>query len=155
MDDPGPDLIHEASTEQLEALVETMYLVAFSDGEFSHLERSHFAAAVAELTDGRLSGNGFQHVIDRVGTRLRNDGLEACLADLAQRLPSQNLREAAMILASDMAAADGVLHPGEQRLLRGLATAFELPPSSTREVTEGLTEQSPGAPVTPTTLDAP
>ncbi|RLB50678.1 MAG: hypothetical protein DRI90_23555 [Deltaproteobacteria bacterium] len=155
MDDPGPQLIHEASEEQLEALVQTMVLVAFSDGEFSAVERTHFAASVAGLTNGRLAGDSLQQVVDQVGRKLEDDGLEACLADLAQRLTSRSLREAAMILASDIAAADGVLHPREQALLGGLAAALDLPPDSTREVTEGLTEPGAGDPSTTTTLDAP
>ncbi len=140
MDDPGPQFIRDLGQEQLEALIETMVLVAFSDGELSPPERARFADAVAMLTDGRLSSDSFAHIVERVGRRLEGEGIHSCLADLASRLPERSHREAALILASDMAAADGVLHPGEQRLLQNLATAFDLPSASTQEVTEGLTE---------------
>lgn len=155
MDDPGSQFIRDIGQEQLEALVETMYLVAFSDGEFSPPERARFADAVATLTDGRLSGDSFAHVVERVGRQLEDEGIHACLAELAKRLPDQSHREAAMILASDMAAADGVLHPGEQRLLQNLAAVFDLPPASTREVTEGLTEPAEEAAKPSPGLDVP
>ena len=108
MDDPGPQFIDRLDRDKLEALIETMYLVAFADGDYSESERSHFATSVAGLTGGRIAPQSFDHVIDRVTADLRG-GRERCIASLKQRLDDPELRQIALILATDMAAADGIL----------------------------------------------
>lgn len=138
MQDPGEGWLLTVRHAQLEALVEAMYLVAFADGDYSQPERERFARSVELLTDGRLSGNSFEHVIDRVVDALKDRGRTACVASLAERLDSAELREVALILASDMAAADGVLHPSERELLVAMAAAFGLRADATREAIDGF-----------------
>ncbi|HZO13285.1 MAG TPA: tellurite resistance TerB family protein [Polyangiaceae bacterium] len=137
MDDPGAEFIVELADHELEALVETMYLVAYSDGSYSAPERARFAHCVSKLTDGRMAGAHFDHVVARIVCRLRDDGMEACVRALRDRL-APRLRSVALILASDMAAADGVLHPAERKLLLSLADAFQMHPEETREVLDGF-----------------
>lgn len=138
MEDPGAEFLQQIDEEQLEALIETMYLVAFSDGELSEPEQAHFAACVAELTLGRMTPDQLEHVLTRVIGRLREGDRQACIASLKDRLSSQKLQEVALMLAGDMAAADGVLHSHERQLLLALANAFEMPPDSTRQAVEGF-----------------
>ena len=137
MDDPGAEFIGQLADHELEALVETMYLVAFSDGSYSAPERARFAQCVSRLTDGRMGGAHFDHVIARIVRRLRAEGMEACVRALRDRL-APRLRSVALILASDIAAADGVLHPAERELLLSMADAFQLRPEDTHEVLDGF-----------------
>ncbi len=140
MEDPGAEFLQQINEEQLEALIETMYLVAFSDGDFSEPEQAHFANCVAKLTLGRMTGDQLGHVLTRVIGQLHEGDRQACIASLKSRLSSQKLQEVALMLAGDMAAADGVLHPNERKLLLALADAFEMPPDSTRQMVEGFIE---------------
>jgi tellurite resistance protein len=137
MDDPGPQFVRDLSAAHLEALVETMYLVAFADGEYADAERAHFERCVQALTDGRMSGDSFAHVVDRVVGQLAGEGHDVCVESLKRRLDDPRLRQVALILATDMAAADGKLHDAERSLILSLADAFDMPPDSTREVLDG------------------
>ncbi len=137
MDDPGPEFIRSLDPEQLEALVETMYLVAFADGRFDDAERDHFERSIRALTDGRLSAGAFDVVIARIGRQLDERGRDGLVASLKRRLRDPRLRQIALILAADMAAADGALHAQERALIETLADAFDMPPDSTREVFDG------------------
>jgi tellurite resistance protein len=138
MEDPGSEFIDELADDELEALVETMFLVAFSDGSYCEPERARFSNSVSVLTGGRLAGIRFDHVIDKVVLRLAEHGMPACVAALQKRLARPEIRSVALILASDIAAADGVLHPAERRLLIALADAFQMHPEETREVLDGF-----------------
>ena len=136
MEDPGPTFVPELAPSELEALVEAMYLVAFADGVLSDEERDHFGRSVHDLTGGRLVGSAFDHVIDAIRTQLITEGHERCVRALAERLTHPQLREVALILAADMAAADGVICDDERALLANMAEAFGLE-DRLREAIEG------------------
>ncbi len=140
MNDPGADFLKELNTVQLGALVETMYLVAFADGEYGDEERTHFERCVAMLTEGRMSGDEFDHVIEGLVSDLRAKGRDGVIASLRQRLDSPRLRQIALILAMDMAAADGVLHPNERSFIEALGVALGVNDENRREVIEGPAE---------------
>lgn len=137
MTDPGTDFIRGLQAEELEALVETMFLVAFADGQYGEAERSHFEKCVAMLTSGRMSGESFDHVIQRMVTHMNTVGRDGYISSIKQRLPSPHLRQIALILAMDMAAADGVLHPNERSFIEALGRAFDMNDHATREVLDG------------------
>jgi tellurite resistance protein len=136
--DPGEDFLGTMRSDQLEALVEAMILIAFADGDYAATERERFAKSVEMLTAGRLSADAFNHVVDRVVTALGSRGWQACIHSLTARLDTPALRHVALILASDMAAADGVLHDDERTLLLAMATSFGLQAEQTREVVDGF-----------------
>jgi uncharacterized tellurite resistance protein B-like protein len=142
MEDPGSHFIRELDEERLEALIETMYLVAFADGEYGEAERVHFSKSIDGLTGGRLAGETFDHVIERIVRQLQSGGLDGCIASLKRRLDDPQLRQVALILATDMAAADGVLHPHERSLIIAMAKAFEMDPDAAREVLDGPTPEA-------------
>ncbi len=144
MDDPGPEFIDALKGEELEALVETMYLVAFADGDYAEAEREHFHRSVELLTAGRLTGAAFEHLIERVAGQLHRDGHDRCVASIKERLPSAELRQVALILASDMAFADGVLHPAERAVVTALATSFGVNAAATQVIIDGPSERSLG-----------
>jgi tellurite resistance protein len=140
MHDPGADYIRGLTSEELEALVETMFLVAFADGEYGEAEREHFEKCVDMLTDGRMSGSSFDHVIQRMVTQMQTAGRDGYIGSIKRRLPSPHLRQIALILAMDMAAADGVLHPNERSFIEALGSAFDMHDTATREVLDGPAE---------------
>jgi tellurite resistance protein len=142
MDDPGADFVRDLDREQLEALVETMYLVAFADGEYGPEERAHFEQCVAMLSGGRLRGDDFDHLIERLSTTLAARGRDGVILSLKRRLNAHGggttrLSQVALILAIDMASADGVLHPNERSFIEALGTSLGVEPSTCREVIDG------------------
>jgi tellurite resistance protein len=137
--DPGAGYLPSLDDDKLEALVETMFVVAFADGEYGSEEREHFARSVDTLTGGRLAGSHFDHVVERTATELATMGRHGVIASIKTRLDDPTLRQVALILATDMAAADGVLHPEERAVIVGLASAFGMESDITRVVVEGPT----------------
>lgn len=137
MDDPGTHFLQHIQPDELDALIETMYFVAYADGEFGLAEREHFACSLAALTAGRLTPRACEHVVARLVDDLGNGGRDAWVASVTRRLADPTLRQVALVLALDMAAADGELHGNERRLILQLADAFELHPEAMREVLEG------------------
>lgn len=140
MEDPGASFIRDLDQTELEALVETMYLVAFADGEYGEDERAHFERCVDMLTEGRMSGSAFDHVVAEMVAGIQAEGRDRRIASLKRRLPTPRLRQIALILAMDMAAADGVLHPNERSFVEALGVAFGMGEAGTREVLEGPAE---------------
>ncbi|MEZ4443180.1 MAG: tellurite resistance TerB family protein [Polyangiaceae bacterium] len=137
LEDPGAEFIGELDDERLEALVETMYLVAYADGDYGREEREHFERCVQRLTEGRLAGHAFDHVVERLVERLAQEGLAPCLDSLEQRLDHPELRQIALVLAADMAAADGVVDASERRVIHALARALGLSAEAAEEALEG------------------
>lgn len=137
MHDPGAHYVGSLDADKLEALVETMFLVAFADGEYGPRERAHFERSVGALTAGRLAGRDFDHVVRRLVDTLRDEGREGCIASLKQRLDEPQLRQVALILAADMAAADGILHPEERAVVLAMARAFGVGEDEAHEVLDG------------------
>ncbi|MEQ9325127.1 MAG: tellurite resistance TerB family protein [Polyangiaceae bacterium] len=135
--DPGAHYVGSLDGDKLEALIETMYLVAFADGAYGPSERAHFEKSVGVLTDGKLAGEDFDHVVTRLSDALRRQGRDGCIASLKQRLDEPQLRQIALILAADMAAADGVLHPEERAVVLAMARAFGVGEDAAREVLDG------------------
>lgn len=111
---------------KLEAIIETMFLAAYADGEFSDLERAHFAESVESLTDGRLTGPKFDALVDRVISALSEGTREARLELIRQRLPDAGPRKVALSLAIQLMAADGIVRTSERELIMELADALEI-----------------------------
>ena len=130
----------------LHALIEAMYLTAYADGEFADSERAMFASSVGVLTRGRVGEAQLEAILTELERRQRNQGTEACLREIAERLTTDEERQAALILASDIAAADGVLEPQEEKLLQELAEVLEVGEDLVDRVLDGLRARTkPGA----------
>jgi uncharacterized tellurite resistance protein B-like protein len=102
---------------ELEAFVEIMFLAASSDGEFSEIERRHFLDSVESLTDARLSQGILEQLLARAASELSASNRSARLAAVRDRLPHQGARRAALSLAVQVAASDGVIRTGERELI--------------------------------------
>ncbi len=138
MDDPGPQYVPQLDGDELSALIEVMYLVGFADGVFGEREKTHFQGALQALSDGRADETVLEVAVKAVADATLEHGLDGYISQLNQRLASPQLREIALILASDVAAIDGVLHPKEGQLLRQLAAGFALPELAVGEVLDGF-----------------
>lgn len=111
---------------KLEAMIETLFLAAHADGEFSDEERVHFAKSVESLTDNRLSGERLGALLARIEAGLATSGREARLVTVRERLPAGKPREIALALAIRLMASDGVLRTTERELILEAADALEI-----------------------------
>jgi tellurite resistance protein len=138
MEDPGEKFVHQIDDDTLEALVETMYLAAFADGEFSDMERARFTESVEFLTRGRLAGSASQDLLTRVVEQHQSGERSARIATIKERLTSVEVRRIALVLASDMAAADGILRDAEREVILSLADALDVSRAEVEELVGDL-----------------
>ena len=122
----------------LRALIEAMYLIAYADQEFSDVERRFFERSLRTLTRDRVDEQELNDILEDLQERERREGLHACLSDIASRLDTPESRLAAVVLASDMAAADGVIEPSERELLTKLGKALQVDDQIVARALEGL-----------------
>ena len=111
-------------TQALEAIVETMFLAAYADGEFSDEERAHFKASVESLTDRALGGEVFDKMIARMEGDLEKEGREARLVAVRERLPEMRQRTIALQMAVRITATDGIIRTSERELILEAADAL-------------------------------
>ncbi len=111
---------------KLRALLETMVLAAYADGEFSAEEREHFEKSVESLTNGRLGGDHLQSVLTQVLTDWKKQGREARLRTIKERLPDEGVRKVALSLAIRVTAADGIIRTSERELICDMAEALDI-----------------------------
>ncbi len=110
----------------LEAMVETMFLAAHADGEFSEAERAHFQKSVEALTDDRFSGASLAALLARVESALAASDRAARIASVKARLSAGKPREIALSLAIRLMAADGILRTSERELILEVAESLEI-----------------------------
>ena len=111
---------------QLEAMIETMFLAAHADGDFSAEERAHFAKSVESLTSRRLAGDELAATLARIEAAVAKDGRETRLAAVKARLPAGKPREVALSLAIRLMASDGLIRTSERELILEAADALDV-----------------------------
>lgn len=111
---------------KLQALLETMVLAAYADGEFSAEEREHFARSVESLTNGKLGGDKLQSLLSQVLADWEQQGREARLLSVKARLPEAGARKVALSLAIQVTASDGIIRTSERELICDMAEALDI-----------------------------
>jgi uncharacterized tellurite resistance protein B-like protein len=119
-----PPDIRDAEAPQLEAIVEVMFLAAFADGDFGEEERVHFFTSIESLTDRKLSGETLEALVTRITGDLEREGRAARLASVRERLADAGARKAALGLAIQLTAADGIIRTTERELILEAADAL-------------------------------
>jgi tellurite resistance protein len=123
----NPPSIREFEAPQLEAVVELMFLAAFADGDFGPEERVHFLESIESLTDRSLSGSTLEQLVTKITADLAAQGRPARLASVKQRLDDAGARRAALALAIQLTAADGIIRTSERELILEAAEALDVP----------------------------
>ena len=119
-----PPPIGTFEAPQLEAVVEVMFLAAFADGDFGPEERVHFFKSIEALTDRSLSGATLEHLAARIQGDTTAEGRAARLASIKERLADPGARRAALALAIQLTAADGIIRTSERELILEAAEAL-------------------------------
>jgi tellurite resistance protein len=113
--------IREVNEAKLEALIETMFLAAHADGEFSADERAHFVSSVESLTERRLEGDKLDELLQRFEKDFRERGRKPRLVAVRARLGDENSCKLALAMAIRMVAADGVIRTSERDFILEMA----------------------------------
>ena len=138
MQDLGEAITRDLDDCALEALIEVVYLAAFADGTFSDAEREHFTTSFLRLTDGRSEPPRPEIIVDSLRKKLETEGRQACLSSIRERLPTPNLRWLAVMLAADMTASDGIIHPSERKILLALAQILDVDIEEATKLVDGF-----------------
>jgi tellurite resistance protein len=133
-----PPPIRNLEAPALEAIVEVMFLAAFADGDFGEEEHVHFLTSIESLTDRTLSGEMLEQLVARITRDLRTEGRAARLAAVKERLPDPGARKAALALAIQLTAADGIIRTSERELIVEAAEALGIPPDTAADLVARL-----------------
>jgi tellurite resistance protein len=124
-------LLQSFDAEKLEALVETMYLAADADGEFSTEERKELAQSIRKMALGSpheeaLAGDNLWALLEKASGRLVTDGREVRLQTVKDALGDEAARKGALGLAIRVMAADGIMRTSEREFIMELAEGLEI-----------------------------
>lgn len=123
---------------ELEAFIEIMFLSASSDGEFSEVERCHFVSSLQSLTDGRWTQAALEQLLARASEELARSGRAARLTAVRDRLPQPGARRAALSLAIQVAASDGIVRTSERELILEVAEILGVPRDDAADLVKKL-----------------
>ncbi len=123
---------------ELEAFIEIMFLSASSDGEFSEVERRHFVSSLQSLTDGRWTQAALEQLLARASEELARSGRAARLTAVRDRLPQPGARRAALSLAIQVAASDGIVRTSERELILEAAEILGVPRDEAADLVKKL-----------------
>lgn len=129
-------------TPKLDALIETMFLAAYADGDIGAEERAHFTSSVESLTDRRLTGDELARLMSRLEQALSESGREARLAAVRTSLGDLNTRKVALALAIRVVAADGIIRTTERELILDVAAALDIDRDEAADLVKELTPSS-------------
>jgi len=122
----APPSIRDAEEPKLEAIIELMFLAAFADGDFGAEERVHFLGSIESLTDRRVTGDTLEHLVTRIAGDLSAQGRAARLASVKDRLGDAGSCKAALGLAIQVTAADGIIRTSEREMILEAAEALHI-----------------------------
>jgi tellurite resistance protein len=113
--------IREVNEAKVEALIETMYLAAQADGEFTADERAHFVSSVQSLTEKRLEGAKLEQLLARFAADHKKNGRDKTISSLKARLGDERTCKLSLSMAIRMLAADGILRTSEREFIFDMA----------------------------------
>lgn len=135
----SPPSIRDFESPKLEAIIEVMFLAAFADGDFGEEERVHFLASIESLTDRHVQGETLGRLVSRIVKDLETEGRPARLASVNARLLDAGARKAALGLAIQLTAADGIIRTSERELILEAAEALEIDRDEAADLVSRLT----------------
>ena len=138
-------LLGTLDAARLDAVIETMVIAAAADGELDTDEREQLLASLAALTRGAAGLSAAERpdlaaVLDRVLRELREQGREARLAIVAERLGDAAGRKAAFGLSVEVTATDGIVRTSEREFLLELAAALQIDRDEAADLVRHITK---------------
>lgn len=113
------------SDEQLETLIEVVFIVCLADGELDKGELARVRERLVQLEDGRLQSERVEGLMLDAAVKIQKEGRDARLAHAHRILADGEARKIALALAIDVALADGI-DPKEREAAVAVADAFSI-----------------------------
>jgi tellurite resistance protein len=132
----APDLA-DATTNELLAMLEVMFLVAVVDGNFSPDERRNFLEHAESLSGNKLDSTMLARLVVSWEKRDLADENQR-LNELSRDLTDESARRIAYGLALGLVDADGEVAPAEVRLLAKIAVAFGLDEAESDDIAQSV-----------------
>jgi hypothetical protein len=127
-------------TEEYGALCEVMFLVMMVERRMLNVQRSLLRGALDLLSGGRVRTSHMEAMLDSASKRLAEDGFEKCCERIVEALRDEPVRaEMTLVLATAVAAADGVVTAGEQGLIDRFVKDLGFDPTRLGDVLDELT----------------
>ncbi len=136
-----PSDLADATTNELLAMLEIMFLVALADQNFSAQERLNFLEHAESLSEGRIGSKMLTRLIESWEKRDMSE-TPLRLEELARDLGDHSTRRLAYGLARSLAEADGEVLPAEAQLLATIAEALSLDVEEAEEIAESVAMSS-------------
>jgi tellurite resistance protein len=133
-----PPGLSDATTNELLAMLEVMYLVATADGFFSTEERRNFIEHARSLSDGKLEPTHLATLVESWVRRGVGVDPEPRLAELARDLPDETARRIAFGLAMGIAESDEQLLGAEAGILKKISRAFGLEEQDADDIAQSV-----------------
>lgn len=127
----GLDVSHRAA-------VDAVCLSVVSDGEMSDEEHEAASAYVAEMMD--TSDEEASRIVDQVFERIEEEGADALIASIAERLAEGDARRMAFLAAAFVQYLMGHLDDGDDDFVMQLSSALDLSDDEVEELL-GLAEE--------------
>ncbi len=139
-------LLRDLDKTKLEALVEAMYLAADADGEFSDEERDRLAQSIQPLarkwrSEPELTAAELAELIDQARAALGAADRVERLAAVKQRLGGAEACKAALGLAIEVTAADGIVRTSERELILDMAVALGVDRDEAADLVRDITRR--------------
>jgi tellurite resistance protein len=127
-------------TEEYGALCEAMFLVMVVERRMLNVQRSLLRGALDVLSGGRVRTSHMEAMLDSASKRLAEDGFEKRCQHVVESLSGDALRaETTLVLATAVAAADGVVTAAEQGLIDRFVKDLGFDPGRLVDVLDELT----------------
>ena len=135
----GSCLTCEAPPKQRAAMARAMAVVASADGKLSVEERGFLHEAFAAIPAfEKLPSETIDQIVLEALQGIAEEGPEASIVQVAEELPSPELRRAAFSLAAAVALSDERLMRSEADTLALLASGLGLSEGEAKKIIDGL-----------------
>lgn len=132
----GDDQPLELEERALAGMVDAGILMAAADGNIHPDEIVVVSDVIDGFFEGNVSSERIRSMVDSSIAALQSDGFDARLNALVSDLPSDELRELALMVAGTVMLADGEYYEGsdEDETYDDLATALRIDPERADEL---------------------
>ncbi len=137
-----PAELADATTNELLAILEVMFLVATVDRHFSPEERREFLEHAESLSEGQLQAEQLSQLVSSWAAR-QPENIDVRIHQLATDLTDETSRRIAYGLALEVADADGQRQMSEKAFLLKLARAFGLDGEESEDISRSVRMSQP------------
>lgn len=146
MEENLPTGLADATTNELLAMLELMFMAAVADSHFSPEERRHFLEHAEALSGNQLDSTMLARLVASWEKRDLHDDVNR-LRELARDLPDKSSRRIAFGLVYGVVRSDGQLAASEEKRLAEVAEVLGLSLAESDEIKRGVKlSEFPSAP---------